>query len=194
MMRAGLMLTGAIALLLAAMALKGVLIALPVAAARRPATASTPTAPRRGSQRILGDQRPHPVDSAAGDAVRERLIAEMRARRPQPARHRRFRLQRLPAQPQRSPAPGCATWSRRSGRPRGGTCCSSPIMTAPSPGRARPTTASASPRCWRSPRLLRGRPLARPVTFLFNEGEEMGLLGARAFLERDPLGGAGRHR
>jgi len=35
--------------------------------------------------------------------------------------------------------------------------------------------------------LLRGQPLARPVTFLFNEGEEMGLLGARAFLDRDPL-------
>ena len=29
--------------------------------------------------RILGDQRPHPVDSPANDAVRERLIAELRA-------------------------------------------------------------------------------------------------------------------
>ena len=44
--------------------------------------------------RILGDQRPHPVDSAAGDAVRERLIAEMRGVGLEPARHRRFRLQR----------------------------------------------------------------------------------------------------
>jgi hypothetical protein len=35
--------------------------------------------------------------------------------------------------------------------------------------------------------LLRGQRLNRPVTFLFNEGEEAGLLGARAFLERDPL-------
>ena len=35
--------------------------------------------------------------------------------------------------------------------------------------------------------MLRGRPLARPVTFLFNEGEEMGLLGARAFMDGDPL-------
>jgi hypothetical protein len=33
---------------------------------------------------------------------------------------------------------------------------------------------------------LRGKPLARPITFLFNEGEESGLLGARAFLEKDP--------
>ena len=35
--------------------------------------------------------------------------------------------------------------------------------------------------------LLEDRPLKRPVTFLFNEGEETGLIGARAFLERDPL-------
>ena len=34
---------------------------------------------------------------------------------------------------------------------------------------------------------LRGRTLARPVSFLFDEGEEVGLLGARAFLARDPL-------
>ena len=60
-------------------------------------------------------------------------------------------------------------------------------MTAPPPGPARRTTGSASRRCWRSPHLLRGQRLDRPVTFLFNEGEEVGLLGARAFLERDPL-------
>ena len=40
---------------------------------------STPIARRHGSARILGDQRPHPVDSAAGDAARDRLAAEMRA-------------------------------------------------------------------------------------------------------------------
>ena len=36
-------------------------------------------------------------------------------------------------------------------------------------------------------RSLKDEPLRRPVTFLFNEGEELGLIGARAFLERDPL-------
>jgi hypothetical protein len=35
--------------------------------------------------------------------------------------------------------------------------------------------------------ILKGEPLRRPVTFLFNEGEELGLVGARAFLQRDPL-------
>jgi hypothetical protein len=34
--------------------------------------------------------------------------------------------------------------------------------------------------------ILKDRPLKRPITFLFNEGEELGLVGARAFLA-DPL-------
>src|SRR6185369_816107 len=34
--------------------------------------------------------------------------------------------------------------------------------------------------------ILKGRPLKRPVILLFNEGEELGLVGARAFLA-DPL-------
>ncbi|HEX8375180.1 MAG TPA: M20/M25/M40 family metallo-hydrolase, partial [Geminicoccaceae bacterium] len=35
--------------------------------------------------------------------------------------------------------------------------------------------------------LLKDRPLDRPVSLLFNEGEETGLIGARAFLDKDPL-------
>jgi hypothetical protein len=35
--------------------------------------------------------------------------------------------------------------------------------------------------------IMKDRPLARQVTFLFNEGEELGLIGARAFLDGDPL-------
>ncbi len=34
--------------------------------------------------------------------------------------------------------------------------------------------------------MLKDRPLKRPVILLFNEGEELGLVGARAFLA-DPL-------
>ena len=34
--------------------------------------------------------------------------------------------------------------------------------------------------------ILKRRPLQRPVILLFNEGEELGLVGARAFLP-DPL-------
>ena len=53
----------------------------PALAARSAASAmpSTPTGRAARLARILGDQRPHPVDSDANDAVRDRLIAEMRA-------------------------------------------------------------------------------------------------------------------
>src|SRR3954452_3660216 len=64
--------------LLAAMALKGSLIALP-----SPPDHNEPgifDANRAAARlaRILGDERPHPADSPNGDAVRDRLIAEMR--------------------------------------------------------------------------------------------------------------------
>src|SRR6185437_3420582 len=38
--------------------------------------------------------------------------------------------------------------------------------------------------------ILKQRSLKRPVILLFNEGEELGLIGARAFLA-DPLSGSG---
>src|SRR6476661_4907228 len=76
-----------VALLMLGFALKGELIAPP----SPPATAAsgefdTGRAIAR-LQRILGDERPHPVDSAADDAVRSRLIAELRAIGLQPQVH-----------------------------------------------------------------------------------------------------------
>src|ERR1044072_5178321 len=77
-MRHGLWLSLVVVALLAAMAVKATLIALP----EPPTTTGESFDPNRAAerlQRVLGDERPHPVDSAANDAVRERLIAEMRA-------------------------------------------------------------------------------------------------------------------
>jgi hypothetical protein len=62
-------------LLLAAIAAKGWLIQ-PRAA---PASGFDTDRAFGRLERILGDQRPHPVDTAANDKVRERLIAEIRA-------------------------------------------------------------------------------------------------------------------
>ena len=47
-------------------------------------------------------------------------------------------------------------------------------------------TGSASPRLLEAASILKDRPLRRPIILLFNEGEELGLIGARAFLA-DPL-------
>lgn len=78
MKQAGYLLALALALL-AAMALKGTLLVLPSPPDTPTATGFDANRAVARLQRILGDQRPHPVDSEAGDAVRERLIAEMRA-------------------------------------------------------------------------------------------------------------------
>ena len=67
------------ALLIAGFALKGALVAPPKAPAHVAAGEFDTQRAIGRLQRILGDQRPHPVDSPADDAVRARLIAELRA-------------------------------------------------------------------------------------------------------------------
>ena len=175
-------------LLIAAMAVKGALLTLP----------SPPDHPEAGEfdanraagrlQRILGDQRPHTVDSANGDAVRERLVAEMRAVGLNPRitddfacngnRHNRnvncARVRNL-----------VATLGPGLGRRPALLLVSHYDSTFAGPGAADDGIGVAS--MLEIAAALRGMRLGRPVIFLFDEGEEMGLLGARAFLARDPL-------
>jgi hypothetical protein len=169
-------------LLLGAMALKNALLTLPAPAA----TGFQADRAAARLQRILGDQRPHPADSANGDAVRDRLIAEMRAIGLTPRVTDDFACN---AQ-RRSRAISCA-------RVRNLVATIGPAVgrhlllvshydsTFAGPGAADDGIGVAT--MLEVAANLRGRTLQRPVTFLFNEGEELGLLGARAFLERDPL-------
>lgn len=187
-LRQGLWLILAVAGLLAAMAAKGMLIALPI----------PPAAPEAGEfdanrafarlGRILGDERPHPVDSPANDAVRERLIAEMRAVGLAPRITDDFACNNF----FRNRVISCA-------RVRNLVATIGPaegphlLLSAhyessiAGPGAADAGIGVAS--LLETARALRGQRLDRPVTFLFNEGEESGLIGARAFLARDPLAG-----
>src|SRR3954468_21984781 len=64
---------------LAAMGLKGSLLVLPSPPAQAGGADFDANRAHQRLARILGDQRPHPVDSEAGDAARARLIAEMQA-------------------------------------------------------------------------------------------------------------------
>jgi hypothetical protein len=185
-MRYGLALAGALLLLLSAMAFKDLLV-------RLPAAPDTPTADRFDANRaaarlarILGDQRPHPVDSAENDAVRDRIVAELRA---------------LGLQPRVSDDLACNGYERARfvacarvrnivatmgpGRGRHLVLSSHYDSTFAGPGAADAGIGVAT--LLEVAARLRGRRLARPVTFLINEGEEMGLIGARAFVERDPL-------
>ena len=137
-------------------------------------------------RRILGDERPHPVDSAANDAVRERLLAELRA----------IGL---------SPAVTDDVVCNGAGKSRAVSCARVRNVLAaigPAKGRAvmmvshydsTPVGPGAADDgigvavMLETAALLRDRPLKRPVLLLFNEGEEAGLVGARAFVERNPL-------
>ena len=176
----------ALTALLVAFALKGVLIA-PPAPPRAVLAGDFDTQRAIGRLvRILGDERPHPVDSAANDAVRERLMTEFRAVGLDPQVREAMECNITP----KSRAIGCAMTRNII------------ASTGPTTGRrlllnahydSTPTGPGASDDGVGVATLievaanLRATPPARPVTFLLNEGEEFGLNGARAFVAHDPL-------
>ncbi|WP_407828862.1 M20/M25/M40 family metallo-hydrolase [Sphingomonas sp.] len=175
-----------VTLLLAAFALKGVLIAPPRAPAIAAAGQFDTSRAFTRLQRILGDQRAHPVDTPADDAVRARLIAELSA---------------IGLQPRVQEVEDC------SGFPKSPVVSCSRVrnVIASVPGRApgphlllnahydsTPTGPGAGDdgigvaTLLEVASILKAAPPPRPVTLLFNEGEEFGLNGAAAFVRRDP--------
>ena len=174
-----------LALLLAGFALKGALLIPPEAAAQvAPGEFDTNRAMAR-LEHILGDQRPHPVDSEADDAVRDRLMVELRSMGLQPRVHEATDCSAMP-------------------KTRYVSCSHvrNVIATIPSTGPGKqlllnahydstPTGPGAGDDglgvavLLEAGSILRQKPPARPVTLLFNEGEEFGLNGSHAFLS-DP--------
>lgn len=169
-------------LLLAAIAAKGLLIQ------PHPGATDFDTARAVGRlARILGDQRPHPVDTAANDAVRARLIAEIAAlglaaevrggsdcsgfpkSRAVSCSHVRNVVATLPGDPAKKALLLNAHYD----------------STPTGPGAADDGLGVAS--LLEIAAILRRERRARPVIFLFNEGEEYGLNGAAWFAQRDPL-------
>ena len=176
----------AVAALLLAFGLKGALIAPPSPPATVAAGAFDTQRAIGRLARILGDERPHPVDSAANDAVRERLVAELRAIGLEPLVRAAMDCNITP----KSRGVGCAMTRN--------------VVASIGPARGKrlllnahydstPTGPGASDDGLGVATLievaanLRATPPSRPVTFLFNEGEEFGLNGARAFVAHDPL-------
>ena len=176
-----------IALLLAAFAVKGALFAPPLAVtdSTDPTYFSTNRALAR-LDRILGDQRPHPVDSVDDDVVRNRLIAELNA---------------IGLQPRVQEVEDCSGFPKS----RVVSCSRVRNVIATIPGRAprpqlllnahydsTPTGPGAGDdgigvaALLEVGSILKAAPPPRPVTLLFNEGEEYGLNGAAAFVRHDP--------
>ena len=187
-LRLAFILIAALVLLLAAMAAKSLLIALPAPPAVAQAGEFDSQRAFARLARVLGDERPHPVDSEASDEVRARLLAEMRAVGLSPRVTDDFVCNSFA----RSRTIACArvrnivaTIGPAQGRHLLLSAHYDSTFAGPGAGDAGIGVASLLETAF----LLRDQPLARPVTFLFNEGEEMGLLGARAFLGRDPMAG-----
>ncbi|TFI59359.1 M20/M25/M40 family metallo-hydrolase [Sphingomonas parva] len=176
----------ALLFLLVALGFKGAMVQVPdVPAQAAPGAFDTGRALARLA-RILGDERPHPVDSPANDAVRARLVAELRA---------------LGLAPVVTDGIACSGFPRM----RFVTCARVRNVRAtfgPATGRhlliashydSSPTGPGAADDglgvavALETAALLKARRLARPVTLLFTDGEEAGLLGARFFLDQDPL-------
>ncbi|MDB5694383.1 MAG: family metallo-hydrolase [Alphaproteobacteria bacterium] len=185
MKRPGLMLIAVLLLLIAALALKGEMTVAPAVAPALPGGFDTGRALARLG-RVLGDQRPHSVDTANGDAVRGRLIAELRGMGLSPRVTEAWACNGAP----KSRGIGCARVRNvvaSIGPARGPhlLLASHYDSTPTGPGAADDGIGVAS--MLEIASLMKDRRLARPVDFLFDEGEEAGLLGARAFLEHDPM-------
>ncbi|WP_166036939.1 M20/M25/M40 family metallo-hydrolase [Sphingosinicella sp. YJ22] len=177
---------GILLALLAVLVFKGALVAPPaVPEAAAPGAFDAARAFAR-LERILADRQPHPVDSAANDRVRNRLVAELGAAGLQPRVTDTMTCSNFAD----APSINCArvrnvvvTIGPAEGRHL--LLVSHYDSNGASPGAADDGIGVAS--MIEIAALLRGEQLRRPVTFLFNEGEETGLNGARAFLDSDPV-------
>jgi hypothetical protein len=136
--------------------------------------------------RILGDETPHPVDSAAQDAVRENLVREITALGVIPEIRDTFACRPQP----RGPLVDCA-------RVRNIVFSVGPSSGPAILAAAHYDTVPASPGAsddgvglsvWLEvARTLKDETLQRRIIFLFSDGEEPALLGAHAFVNDDPL-------
>jgi hypothetical protein len=134
---------------------------------------------------ILGDQRPHPADTPADDQVRSRLVGILAGMGLRPIIRDQFACNELYKQ-------------------RGVSCArvrNVIVVLGPATGKALLLNAhydstAVGPAAsddgigvatlLEVASIIKDRPLKRPIILLFNEGEELGLIGARAFLA-DPL-------
>lgn len=129
---------------------------------------------------LLGDESPHPVQSGANVAVRERLEAQLRALGLEPTlaagqscgRRRCAHVVNVKAWiPGRREGPALMLVSHYDSVPQGPGASDAGVQVASIVEIARA--------------LLREAPFESPILLLFTDGEEAGLLGAKAFVRED---------
>jgi hypothetical protein len=174
-----------ILLVLAAMAAKSLLVSVPPLRAHNAPGEFDAARAKARLATILGDQRPHAADSEADDLVRARLVAELKAMGLEPV----VRDQVTCNDFQRARLVACArvrnviaVLGPKTGK---ALLLSAHYDSVPvGPGASDDGVGVAT--LLEVGSILKQRTLRRPVILLFNEGEELGLIGARAFLA-DPL-------
>jgi MFS family permease len=134
---------------------------------------------------VLGDQRPHPADSPANDQVRARIVAELSGMGVKPIVRDQLACNDLFKQRGVS----CARVRNVIavlGPQRGRALLLNAHYDSTPVGPGAADDGAGVATLLELGEILKQRQLKRPVILLFNEGEELGLVGARAFLE-DPL-------
>jgi hypothetical protein len=174
---------GAILLILAAFAAKSMLLSVP--RVEHAAGGFDATRAKARLAFLLGDQRPHPADSPADDAVRARLVGTLRQMGLAPI----VRDQVACNDFQKARLVACARVRNVIavlGPAKGKALLLSAHYDSVPVGPGASDDGIGVATLLEVGSILRQRPLNRPLILLFNEGEELGLLGARAFLS-DPL-------
>ncbi len=134
---------------------------------------------------ILGDERPHPADSPAGDAVRDRLVEQLRSLGLDPMVRDQFACNQIYKQRGVTCARVRNVIARLGPTGRKALLLNAHYDSTPiGPGAGDDGVGVAT--LLEVASTLKNEPLRRPVVLLFNEGEELGLVGARAFMA-DPL-------
>jgi len=136
---------------------------------------------------ILGNQQPHPADSFGDDAVRARLIGQIDALGLHPIVRDQFACNEIYKQRGVS----CARVKNvivALGPATGKALLLNAHYDSTPVGPAAADDGVGVATLLEVASILKNERLNRPVIFLFNEGEELGLIGARAFMV-DPLSG-----
>jgi hypothetical protein len=136
-------------------------------------------------ERVLSPEAPHPLDSEAGDRVRERLLTEIRALGLTPEVREHFTCLPHPE----APVSYCARVRNVvfSVGPSDGPAILAATHYDSVPAGPGASDAGMGMAAWLEiARLLAQQDLQRRVIFLISDGEEVALLGAHAFATQDP--------
>lgn len=135
-------------------------------------------------ERILGDETPHPVDTDANDVVRKRLLNEIRMLGFEPVVRDDFYCNKAPFGARCARVRNVMFWVGKPG-PDAVMLASHYDSVPPGPGAADDGAGFAASLEIAS--VLKTRALAKPVLVLITDGEEIGLVGAASFVEKDPF-------